>query len=69
VNIYNITMPWVNPHGAAFSYSPKIHAEMAASTKELIITYMSNADSKTVAADPLLYVPQVLRVQIGELID
>jgi hypothetical protein len=65
VAFFNITTPWVDPHGSAFSYSPKIHAEMASSADELIITYMSNADGKTVAADTLLYVPQILRVQIS----
>eukprot|EP00935_MAST-01C_sp_MAST-1C-sp1_P001107 g1107.t1 len=80
VAVFNISTPWVDPKGSSFSYSPKVHAEMATATAaaaseagaegaeaeaELIVTFMSNADGRTVADDTLLYVPQPLRLRVG----
>ena len=30
--VFNISTPWVDPKGSSFSYSPKVHAEMATAT-------------------------------------
>ena len=38
---------------------------MASGLNELIVTFMSNADEKTVAADTRLYVPQAVRFTLN----
>ena len=63
--VYNISTPWVDPEGSAFSYSPKLHPALASGPAELLLTFMSNGDAPTVAADTRLYVPQAVRLTIA----
>ena len=63
--MYNISTPWVDPEGTAFSYSPKLHPALASGPAELLLTFMSNGDAPTVAADTRLYVPQAVRLTIA----
>ena len=63
--VYNISTPWVDPEGTAFSYSPKLHPALASGPAELLLTFMSNGDAPTVAADTRLYVPQAVRLTIA----
>ena len=55
----------MDPEGTAFSYSPMLHPALASGPAELLLTFMSNGDAPTVAADTRLYVPQAVRLTIA----
>jgi len=61
--IFNIPPPWNNATLGVFDYAPKVHPELAANDREIIVSFASN----TVGIEPLfnnpdIYTPQFFRV-------